>query len=195
MEHNEPATNASMIDAGYFAKVVGPIPDWFRVPGVHEICSASTCISTGPDDWVDRWRHNEFGWFNTIEDAWSVVPDADRPRYRLFGYRIALTRYRNGDPVELAVPTDVDPVPIAANFETLGYDAISKSMESVLGFECSPLSCNGMADEIPVNEYCLFRTKEEAIAGAKRFSIEQPEPGDYYVVEVLEARSGRRPGA
>jgi hypothetical protein len=26
-----------------------------------------------------------------------------------------------------------------------------------------------------------------ALAGATRFSIEQPEPGNYYVVEVLEA--------
>ena len=38
------------------------------------------------------------------------------------------------------------------------------------------------------NGYCLFDSLEAAIAGAMRFSIEQPEPGDYYVVEVLEGR-------
>jgi hypothetical protein len=61
-------------------------------------------------------------------------------------------------------------------------------MPSVLGFECSPLSCNSMASEMTANESCLFHSLEAAIAGAMRFSIEQPEPGDYYVVEVLEDR-------
>jgi hypothetical protein len=175
-----------MIDAGYFPKLVGALPDCITAPGVREICSASTCISVAPEGWAFRWRHNEFGWFNTIEDAWSVVPDGDRPRYRLFAYRIAPTLYRKGDPVELSIATGVKPTPISSNFTSLGYDAISKSMESVLGFECSPLSCNLMANEMPVNAYCLFRTEDEATAGAKRFSIDQPEPGDYYVVEILE---------
>jgi hypothetical protein len=43
-----------------------------------------------------------------------------------------------------------------------------------------------MASEMPVNEHCLFPTLDAAIAGAVRFAAEQPEPGDYYVVEVLE---------
>ncbi|HME63078.1 MAG TPA: hypothetical protein VKH62_17680 [Candidatus Binatia bacterium] len=46
-----------------------------------------------------------------------------------------------------------------------------------------------MADEIEVNEFCLFPEIDAAIAGAERFSREQPEPGDYYVVEVLERTS------
>jgi hypothetical protein len=45
-----------------------------------------------------------------------------------------------------------------------------------------------MAVEIMANEYCLFDSLDSAIAGATRFSIEQPEPGEYYVVEVLEGR-------
>lgn len=59
-------------------------------------------------------------------------------------------------------------------------------MESILGFECSPLSCNSMAADYHANEFCLFPSLEAAIIGAERFSIEQPEPGDYYIVEVLE---------
>ncbi len=52
------------------------------------------------------------------------------------------------------------------------------------------LSCNSMAAEVSSNEFCLFDSLEAAIAAATRFSIEQPEPGDYYVVEVLEERRG-----
>ena len=178
-----------MIDAGYFAKMIVKKPESLHVQGVREICSVSTCISPGPDGWVDQWRHNEFGWFNTIVDAWSVVPELERPRYRLFAYRIGLTRFRKGEPLNVSVPADVHPVPIPAGFASLGYDAVSKYMESVLGFECSPLSCNAMAGEIPANEFCLFGTEAAATAGAKAFSVEEPEPGDYYVVEVLERQN------
>ena len=47
-------------------------------------------------------------------------------------------------------------------------------METVLGFECSPLSCNEMAAEIGGNEFCLFPGLNAAIAGAERFAAEQP---------------------
>lgn len=92
-----------MVDAGYFAKVIEPTPDWLNCQSVREICSVSTCVSSGAEDWVDHWRHNELGWFNSIE------------------------------------------------------------------------------------EFCLFGTEATATAGAQAFSVEEPEPGDYYVVEVLEA--------
>ena len=177
-----------MIDAGYFAKRITPRPDGLHAPGVREICSVSCCISPGPDDWIGHWRHNEFGWYNTIDDAWSVVPEADRPAYRLFAYRIALTRFRKGEALEVPVPADVHPAPIPADFASLGYDAVSRSTGSGFSFECSPLSCNMMAGEIPANENCLLDTEAAATAAAKAFSAGKVEPGDYYVVEVLEAR-------
>jgi hypothetical protein len=177
-----------MIDAGYFAKRVAPKPDWLHAPSVREICSVSDCISLAPEDWVDRWLHNEFGWFNRVSDALAVVPVDEVADYRLFGYRIYPQIFRAGARHELIVPLNVRPDPIPETFELLGFDSVSKSMESVLGFECSPLSCNSMATEIDTNEYCLFHSLLAALAGATRFSIEQPEPGDYYVVEVLENR-------
>ena len=115
-----------MIDAGYFAKMIVQKPESLSVQGVREICSVSTCISPAPDGWVDQWRHNEFGWFNTITDAWSVVPELERPRYRLFAYRIGLTRFRKGEPLSVSVPADVHPAPIPAGFASFGYDAVSR---------------------------------------------------------------------
>ena len=47
-----------------------------------------------------------------------------------------------------------------------------------------------MAAELRTNECCLFHGLDEAIAGAEQFAVEQPEPGDYYVIEVLERRQG-----
>ena len=94
--------------------------------------------------------------------------------------------FRGGVRIPLVWPEKLQPGPVPETFRRFGFDSVSKSMESILGFECSPLSCNSMADEIPTNAACLFPTLDAALAGADRFSREQPEPGDYYVVEVLE---------
>ena len=177
-----------LIEAGYFAKHIVAAPDWLQAPSVREICSASHCVSHAPDDWISHWLYNEFGWFNHAADALVTIPPDHRGAYRLFAYRMFPTLFRGGDRHAIRVPADVHPDPIAPTFVSRGFDSISKSMESVLGFECSPLSCNSMASEIMTNEHCLFSSLEAAISGAMRFSIEQPEPGDYYVVEVLEKR-------
>jgi hypothetical protein len=177
-----------VILCGYFPKLIASRPDWLGDPRTAEVCSVSNCISDGPDGWVDRWLHNELGWFNTLADARSVVPPGKAGAYRMFAYCLGPSFYRSGHPQPVAVPEGVAPEPLPSQFTSLGFDAYSKSMESILGPECSPLSCNSMAPEFRINRHCLFATLEEACAAAARFSIEQPEPGDYYVAEVLEER-------
>lgn len=73
---------------------------------------------------------------------------------------------------------------LSASFVSLGFDVVNKTPFSAF-FECSPLSCNGIAGEVPVNRYCLLATLEEAIASAQRCAREEPEPGPFYVLEVL----------
>jgi hypothetical protein len=116
----------------------------------------------------------------------SVVPKTERALYRLFAYRLEPFAYRQGNRIAIAIPTDVRPGPIGPEFVERGFDAVNKSMEAVLGFECSPLSCNYLAVELPTNEFCLFPSRDAAAAAARSFSLEQPEPGDYYVIQVLE---------
>ena len=58
----------------------------------------------------------------------------------------------------------------------------------MLGFGCSPLSCNGMAESVAVNDFCLVDDIKTALAAARRFGIQQPEPGPYVIVEVLAPR-------
>ena len=180
-----------MIDAGFFVKRIEPKPEYLQAAGVREICSVSNCISAGPEDWISFWLHNDLGWFNRIADALRVIPTGHEAEYRLFAYRVYPEVFTGEGRVSLKLAEDVEPEPIGADFTSLGFDSASSSMPSILGFECSPLSCNAMAEEISANEYCLFATLEEALAGAERFAAEQPEPGDYWVIEVLE----RRPAA
>jgi hypothetical protein len=175
-----------MVDAGFFAKRIAPKPEFLRAPGVREICSVSQCISSGPEKWIDLWLHNDLGWFNRIADAVCVIPALENSQYRVFAYRLYPEVFTKSGRVPFVNPGNVQPEPIPGGFRRLGFDSASKSMASVLGLECSPLSCNGMAAELAVNEFCLFAELSDAIAGAERFAAEQPEPGDYYVVEVLE---------
>lgn len=177
-----------MVDLGFFAKVVADAPAGMELPNVREICSVSECISAGPPNWIEHWLHNGLGLFNRESDALEVVPLEDRSAYRLFAYRSYPEIFRNECRIELEPPDDVHPEVISAQFSSLGFDVVSKSTEYASGFECSPLSCNGLAGEIVVNGYCLIADLEEAIAVAARFALEQPEPGDYYVMEVLEKR-------
>ena len=175
-----------MILAGYFARRVAPRPDHLRAPGVREVCSVSECMSPGAADWISAWRHNGLGWFNHVAEALSVVPEPQRGEFRLFAYRVYPMVFRARQRSIIDLPADVRPEPIPETFRSLGFDSASKSAYSALSLECSPLSCNEMGAELPVNEHCLFPTLDAAIAGAERFAVEQPEPGDYYVVEVLE---------
>ena len=175
-----------MILGGYFARRVKPKPEHLSAPGVREICSVSECMSPGHDDWIKSWRHNSLGWFNTVSDAIGVVPEAERGEFRLFAYRIHPEAFRGRERLPLTVPDDVRPEAPPAGFRSIGFDSASRSSDAGLSLECSPLSCNGMASELAANEHCLFATLDDAIAGAVQFAVEQPEPGDYYVVEVLE---------
>jgi hypothetical protein len=106
----------------------------------------------------------------------------------MFAYSLAPSFYRQGQAVPLVVPHDVAPEALPAQFVSLGFDTYSRSMESILGPECSPLSCCSLAAEFRVNRHCLLASLDEACSAAARFSIEQPEPGDYYVAQVFEER-------
>ena len=175
-----------MILAGYFAKRAALRPEYLAAPAVREICSVSECISSGAERWISVWRHNGLGWFNRVDDALSVVPEEQRAEFRLFAYRMLPEVFSGNDRTALVLPGDVHPEPLPDGFRSIGFDSASRSSEAGLGLECSPLSCNGLAAELPVNEHCLFPSLDAAIAGARGFALEQPEPGDYYVVEVLE---------
>ena len=183
-----------MIDAGYFSKRILPRPEWLQAPAVREICSVSECMSPGAPNWIERWLHNGLGWFNRRADALVVIPPGCEREYRLFAYRIHPEVFTGRERMPLELPRDVHAEPIPDTFRSLGFDCANRSMPDVLGMECSPLSCNAMAGEFETNEFCLFPALDQAVAGAVRFSVEQPEPGDYYVIEVLEGRHHDLPG-
>ena len=129
--------------------------------------------------------------FDTPEAAWSVVPVAERERYRLYAYRLLPTLFHeSGEETEHPLP-ELTAVPIPDGFSRLGYDAVVRDVGKTEGelnfppsFGCSPLSCNGMAEEYPVNRYCLVDGLDTAVPMARHFATGNCEPGAYCVVEV-----------
>jgi hypothetical protein len=161
----------------------------------RDVASVSGCISERPNSWVERWDFNRATCWNTEAEAWACVPDESKSEFKVFAYRILPLLF---DPsgIEKAVtikqlfPASMPELPSTTPpYQRLGYDVVERDAATgMLGFGCSPLSCNGMAEEISVNEFCLIDDIETALAAARRFGVEQPEPGPYVIVEVLAKR-------
>jgi len=154
---------------------------------VRQIASVSECLSKRPSGWVKRWDFNRATCWNTESAARACVPDDLEPEFKLFAYRIVPLV-----PLENLFPTDLPALPQEPEFlpyDRIGYDVVERSAAmGMLGFGCSPLSCNGMAESIPVNEFCLLDDLKSALSTERRFDTEKPEPGPYVVIEVLAAR-------
>ncbi len=171
---------------GYFPKRTFRTPDWTKVTGVGEVCSVSNCMSRGPEGWIDRWLHNDLCVYDSPGLAWSVVPEAVREEYDLYAYRMYPWLFQKGRHRFEIPPLGVES--LADSFGFLGVDAVSRSCGST--FECSPLSCNGMAGRVAVNRHCLFDDVDAAFRWAAEFDAGAGEPGPYHVLEVWRDRRG-----
>jgi hypothetical protein len=169
--------------AGYFPKRIVARPAFLDdAPSVIDVCSVSHCIAPPPADWIHHWLHNELAFFDTPELARRVVPESE-DGFTIFCYRLGTVRFNEGRSEVWTWP-EIAPE-TRAGYQSIGFDVIGKTDIGILGFEHSPLSCNSMAAEYPANAHCLLNDLAIAVAAAERFSIEQPEPGAYYVAEVL----------
>jgi hypothetical protein len=166
---------------GYFPKRATPRPEGCELPGVIEIASVSECIAKGPPNWIESWTFNELGFFDDVDSAEAVVPEAARSQFELYAYEVSDERFAGGIAEPWAVPS-LACEPPSGDFEHLGFDVVSKSISDF--FECSPLSCNGEAETFGVNAYCLFDRLDDAVAAARVFSKDEPEPGPYYIARV-----------
>lgn len=177
---------------GYFPKRTVKRPDGFAPVSIEEIASVSGCISPAPEGWIDHWLHNPLGFFATEELAWQVAGGRGQG-FDVYACRILDAAFPPGAPPrELSALEDEiitacalagDPGP---GFERLGWDIAGNWLgwSQSIGFECSPLTCNGLASVIATNRYGLIDRLGDAVPAAIRIGAEQPEPGTYYLLEV-----------
>jgi hypothetical protein len=168
------------------AKRKTPPPPGLKVPAhVREICSVSSCISADPPDWITAWRHNGVFLFDSPGLARSVVPATEPDLYEMHAYRVLPLLFTAAGATAWALP-DLAVEPLPEDFACLGWDIVGRFGDQ---FDCSPLSCNGLADAFPVNAACLLERREEALRAVASEAFAGAEPGPYVVAQVW-----RRPG-
>ncbi|WP_421868837.1 hypothetical protein [Motiliproteus sp.] len=177
----------SMIPAGYMYKSVVTKPDWLESDRVEAIYSLSGCVSEDFCDWIGHWKHNGYWLFDSPEvmEALAAANGIDLAGMTLFFYRFyhrqwnELTGSWEGFQPEASLPTQVK---LPERAVAAGYDVTSFSAQNAA--ECSPLSCNRMAQEIPVNSHCLLSSVEVAKRLIESGTFAHCEPGPYRIVEV-----------
>jgi len=172
---------------GYMLKRVASRPEGLAGPHVIDVYSLSGHVSPDFADYIRYWRHNVFWLFDAPSVLRAVAEEHSIPRegLTLFYYEAYERQY---DAAQRAwVPFDRDPAletnvqpPPSCVLE--GFDVVSFSAGT--SPECSPLSCNGVAAQVPTNSHCLFSSIEEAIAALEQGRFENTEPGPYRVIGV-----------
>ncbi len=176
-----------MIPAGYMAKHIGTKPDWLKADNVIDIYSVGDCISKDFTDYIDYWKHNGFWFFDSpqvikkLSEENSISLDGTT----LFYYEVYRLEYHADDPSwrefkpEHNIPVQVD-IP---EIKTLaGFDVVTFSTGAMP--DCSPLSCNSLAENIRTNNHCLLDTFEEAKQNLENGELLKGEPGPYRIFAV-----------
>ena len=173
-----------MIPAGYLAKRT-EVPKGFDVPSVRDICSVSGCVSQNFADYIQYWKHNGYWLFDSPESIRQLAGEASisLEGTQLFYYEVYEsefdgTRWSKFES-DVAVPTNVMQ---PADKDLYGFDVVTFYAGNAP--ECSPLSCNSMAKEIPTNEHCLLRTFDEAYRKLSDGVFKHAEPGPYRIFAV-----------
>jgi hypothetical protein len=174
-----------MTPAGYMAKYVIPKPEWLQAPHVIDIYSVSGCMSKDFADYVDHWKHNGHWLFNSPEDIKEVAKEesVDLDGTSLFYYEVYEYEFDGKEwhpySPERSFPTDV----LAPREKRLaGFDVVTFWAKALP--ECSPLSCNSLAEELRTNTHCLFDSFCEAESHLNAGAFQNSEPGPYRIFAV-----------
>ncbi len=176
-----------MIPAGYMAKRVIDKPDGLKLDGVFDIYSVSNCMSNDFADYIDYWKHNGHWLFDSPEIIANLAKDnsIDMVGAKLFYYEIYELEFHENDrqwhcyEPDRSFVTDVK-VPDKKKLE--GFDIVTFFAGS--SAECSPLSCNGLADEIKTNRHCLIGSFERAKQCLESGLFLESEPGPFRIFAV-----------
>lgn len=185
--------NSTPVFLGYLPKHLVPRPEWLECPSVELIASVSECMSPAPPDRISRWEHNHLGLYDSEALAMAIIPEDALVPYTLIAYAAAPTVFHDGQRIDWNPWVNLEtspPVLDSAFDEHLGFDIVGFSNGGF--FECSPLSCNGVAKEIAVNRFCLVDDLERAMTIAADFSRPESrvEPAYGYIVVDVRRRTG-----
>ncbi len=178
-------TEPKMIPVGYMAKHVSSRPDWLAAGDIADIYSVSGCISEDFDDYIQYWKHNGYWLFDSPEIIRSVAQDnsIELKGTSLFYYEAYEMEF-DGEcwrpyAPEPSLPTSIFPPP---QRQLEGFDVVTFFARNLP--ECSPLSCNSLANGLPTNAHCLFSSFDEAETHVTSGTFNDSEPGPYRIFAV-----------
>lgn len=176
----------TMIPAGYMAKRILNRPKRFESTDIVNIYSVSSCISKDFADYINFWKHNGYWFFNSPQIIQEIAKEhcIDLSGIKYFYYEMYdLEFYEENEwkafEPEASFTTDIEK-PKFKNLE--GYDIVTFSCGN--SAECSPLSCNGLANTIPVNKHCLLSSFDNALQLLEDGKFKNAEPGPYRIIAV-----------
>ena len=176
-----------MVPAGYMAKKVKSQPDWLKSDGLEELYSISGCISEYFCDYIPHWKHNGFWLFDSPAEITAVAAaeSLNMSEQRIFYYELYENQFDEQRKIwqpfqaDKSFKTEVS-APKSKKLE--GFDVVTFSVQT--SPECSPLSCNRLAESIPVNVHCLLPSLEEAIGLVESGAFDNSEPGPLRIFAV-----------
>jgi len=174
-----------MIPVGYMAKRSCSKPKGFQTASVVNIYSVSSCVNDDFADYIKFWKHNGYWFFDSPEILRDVALEnsIDLSGTTLFYYEVHEMEYDGQQwrtfAREASIETSVKP-PARKMLE--GFDVVTFFAGNAP--ECSPLSCNGLANEIPTNCHCLLESFEAAESSLNSGRFSEGEPGPYRIFAV-----------
>lgn len=176
-----------MIDIGYTAKRITLEPKGFNTTRVLSVWSVSNCLSHDFCDYIDFWKHNGYWFFDSPAAIREVAAEAEAclADTQLIYLRAHPKQYdaerRSWSSFQPEPGWPLQPAP-PESMVLMGCDVVSYWLQNAP--ECSPLSCNSLAGEIPVNERCLLDSVDDAIKHLEQGAFDNADPGPYRILEV-----------
>src|SRR5579864_1740260 len=151
-----------MVPAGYLAKRVQK-PNGLGIHHLVDVYSVSGHVNDNFADYIKYWKHNGYWLFDTPEIIRSVARDnsIQLAGTSLFYYEVYEKEFDGQTWKHYQPEPSFDTNVIPPEDKTLeGFDVVTFYAKN--SPECSPLSCNAMANEIRVNEHCLLLSFDDA---------------------------------
>lgn len=177
-----------MIPVGYMAKrIVQGTPEWMHALNVTDVYSVSSCVSEEFADYIDVWKHNGYWLFDSPAIIREVAQEksSDLSDCSLFFYEAYEMEFdeESGRWEPFAPEPSFTTNIVIPQFKRLeGFDLVTFFAGNAP--ECSPLSCNGLAEELSTNSHCLLATFDEGKQYLEEGRFAGSEHGPYRIFAV-----------
>jgi len=134
-------------------------------------------------DYISLWKHNGYWLFDSPEIILAAAREnsIDVTATTLFYYEVYELEF-DGKSWNYFAPNFPVNVTPPARKKLEGFDVVTFFARS--SPECSPLSCNSLAEQIPTNAHCLLASFEDAKKNVSQGAFNDSEPGPYRIFSV-----------